>query len=71
MTEPQPRTLAALLQELPGARLVRGEPASAVSGVEHDSRRVTAGSLFVAIPGFTVERDGTQHGTTFFYHVLS
>ncbi|HQW51442.1 MAG TPA: UDP-N-acetylmuramoyl-L-alanyl-D-glutamate--2,6-diaminopimelate ligase [Tepidiformaceae bacterium] len=55
MTEPQPRTLAALLQELPGARLVRGEPASAVSGVEHDSRRVTAGSLFVAIPGFTVD----------------
>jgi ribosomal protein S18 acetylase RimI-like enzyme len=22
------------------------------------------------IPGFTVERDGTRHGTTFFYHVL-
>ena len=22
------------------------------------------------IPGFTVERDGTRHGTTFFYHLL-
>jgi len=55
MTQPEPRTLASLLNELPGARLLRGEPAANVTGVEHDSRRVVAGSLFVAIPGFTVD----------------
>ena len=50
-----PRTLASLLAELPGARLVRGDPATRIEAVEHDSRRVAAGGLFVAIPGFQVD----------------
>ena len=53
MTEP--RTLASLLSELPGAELVRGEPGTAVSAIEHDSRLAGAGTLFVAVPGFTVD----------------
>ena len=57
MTNPTPagRTLAALLAELPAARLVRGDAGASVAGVEHDSRRVGPGSLFVAVPGFTVD----------------
>lgn len=56
MTESEPRrTLASLLHELPGARLLRGDAAATVSGVEHDSRRAQPGTLFVAIPGFTVD----------------
>ncbi|MGE5594832.1 MAG: UDP-N-acetylmuramoyl-L-alanyl-D-glutamate--2,6-diaminopimelate ligase [Hyphomicrobiales bacterium] len=46
------RTLASLLAELPDARLVRGEPEARVAAVEHDSRRIQQGGLFVAIPGF-------------------
>lgn len=53
------RTLGSLLTELPGARLIRGDAATAVSGIEHDSRRSDAGSLFVAVRGFTV--DGHQY----------
>lgn len=47
------RSLADLLQELPDAELVRGDPTVAITGVEHDSRLVRAGSLFAAVPGFT------------------
>lgn len=53
MTEP--RTLASLLAELPAARLVRGDANTIVGAIEHDSRRAGPGSLFVAIPGFTVD----------------
>lgn len=53
MTEP--RTLASLLAELPGAELVRGDNSRLVTGVEHDSRHAGPGSLFAAIPGFTVD----------------
>ncbi|GAB4328755.1 MAG: UDP-N-acetylmuramoyl-L-alanyl-D-glutamate--2,6-diaminopimelate ligase [Dehalococcoidia bacterium] len=53
MTEP--RRLALLLDELPGAELVRGDATATVAGVEHDSRRVERGSLFVAVPGFVVD----------------
>lgn len=53
MTEP--RVLAGLLEELPGARLVRGDATASVSGLESDSRRVSAGSLFVAVPGFVTD----------------
>src|SRR5574338_1323160 len=52
------RTLASLLAELPGARLLRGERGTAIDAVEHDSRQAKPGTLFVAIPGFTV--DGHQ-----------
>ncbi|MEO9254195.1 MAG: Mur ligase domain-containing protein, partial [Tepidiformaceae bacterium] len=53
MTEP--RTIASLLAELPGAKLIAGSADTAVSGLEHDSRRAEAGSLFVAVPGFHVD----------------
>jgi UDP-N-acetylmuramoyl-L-alanyl-D-glutamate--2,6-diaminopimelate ligase len=43
-------SLAELLAELPGARL-EGEPGLRITGVEHDSRRVRPGHLFVAVPG--------------------
>lgn len=56
MTEP--RTLGSLLTELPGARLLRGERQTVVDAVEHDSRNARPGTLFVAVPGFTV--DGHQ-----------
>lgn len=49
------RPIASLLQELSGAEVVRGDGATTVAGVEHDSRRVGGGSLFVAIPGFHVD----------------
>ncbi|MEO6398619.1 MAG: UDP-N-acetylmuramoyl-L-alanyl-D-glutamate--2,6-diaminopimelate ligase [Tepidiformaceae bacterium] len=52
---PEPRTLSSLLTELPGALLERGVPSAAVTAIEHDSRRATTGSLFVAVPGFTVD----------------
>jgi UDP-N-acetylmuramoyl-L-alanyl-D-glutamate--2,6-diaminopimelate ligase len=50
-----PKRLASLLAELPGALLVRGDRDVPITGVEHDSRRVTPGVLFVAIPGFRVD----------------
>mgnify|MGYP000919708822 CR=1 FL=1 len=56
MTEP--RTIGSLLTELPGARLLRGERATVVDAIEHDSRQAKPGTLFVAVPGFTV--DGHQ-----------
>jgi UDP-N-acetylmuramoyl-L-alanyl-D-glutamate--2,6-diaminopimelate ligase len=49
------RTLASLLAELPGARLASGSPDTIVTAVEHDSRRVGRGSLFVAVPGFNLD----------------
>ena len=58
MTEPETRTLASLLTELPGARLLRGKRETVIEGVEHDSRQAKPGTLFVAVPGFTV--DGHQ-----------
>lgn len=50
-----PRIVASLLEELAGARLVRGDPGVPVSGVESDSRRVAPGGLFVAVPGFVTD----------------
>ncbi len=50
-----PRTIAALLAEIPGSELVAGSRDTRVSAIEHDSRRAGPGSLFVAIPGFTVD----------------
>lgn len=52
---PDSRPLASLLRELPGAELVRGDRAALVSGVEHDSRRIDRGGLFVAVPGQHVD----------------
>jgi len=49
------RTLASLLAELPGARLVRGSPETRVETLEYDSRQVKPGSLFIAVPGFTTD----------------
>jgi UDP-N-acetylmuramyl-tripeptide synthetase len=50
-----PLMISSLLAELAGAALVQGDVSTAVTGVEHDSRHVAAGSLFVAIPGFQVD----------------
>ncbi len=51
-------TLADLVAAVPGARLVAGDPQRAVAGVRDDSRAVTAGDLFVAVPG--TKADGRQ-----------
>jgi UDP-N-acetylmuramoyl-L-alanyl-D-glutamate--2,6-diaminopimelate ligase len=40
-----------VVREVPGAALVSGDPASLVTGVHHDSRRVEAGDIFVARRG--------------------
>ena len=53
MTDPRP--LSGLLEELPGARLVRGDASTPISAIAQDSRRVPQGGLFVAVPGFTVD----------------
>jgi UDP-N-acetylmuramoyl-L-alanyl-D-glutamate--2,6-diaminopimelate ligase len=45
-------TLADLLAATPGARLVRGDPSTPVTGVGHDTRQLQSGEVFVAIPGF-------------------
>ena len=50
-----PRTLASLIAEVPGARLLRGDPGATVTALEYDSRQAGPGSLFVAVPGFTVD----------------
>ena len=57
----EPRTIGGLLRELPRGELVAGDASVAISGVEHDSRRVSAGSLFLAIPGFTVDGHAYLH----------
>ena len=44
-------TVGALLEELPGAELVRGSRDVAVTDVTHDSRSVSPGMLFIAVPG--------------------
>jgi len=56
MASPRARTDAPLwFARLPDARVVAGRP-GAVTAVCYDSRRVVAGALFVAVPGF--ETDG-------------
>lgn len=49
---PEPQSIASLLAELPGAQLVRGDAATAVTSIEDSSRRVAPGALFLAVPGF-------------------
>ncbi|HET7292028.1 MAG TPA: UDP-N-acetylmuramoyl-L-alanyl-D-glutamate--2,6-diaminopimelate ligase [Vicinamibacteria bacterium] len=51
-------TLRELLAVVPGAEL-HGDGSLAVGGVSHDSRRVAAGALFVAIRG--LQTDGNQY----------
>jgi UDP-N-acetylmuramyl-tripeptide synthetase len=51
----EPRTIASLLAEVDGARLQRGDPRTAVDAIDHDSRQVRPGALFLAIPGFNVD----------------
>jgi UDP-N-acetylmuramoyl-L-alanyl-D-glutamate--2,6-diaminopimelate ligase len=50
--------LAHLLKNLDGARIVSGESSLQIREVRDDSRRVSAGDLFVAVPGSKV--DGGQ-----------
>jgi UDP-N-acetylmuramoyl-L-alanyl-D-glutamate--2,6-diaminopimelate ligase len=54
----RPPTLAALLGEVPGARLLSGDPSARIVGIAFDSRRVRPGELFVAVPG--LKRDGRE-----------
>lgn len=49
------RTIASLLADLPGARLLSGDPSTSVVAVDHDSRAVIRGSIFVAVHGFSVD----------------
>ena len=59
MSSPSSRTAtAAWCSGLSDAAFVAGEPAS-VTGVTSDSRQVTKGGLFVAVPGF--ETDGHKY----------
>ncbi|MBI2765175.1 MAG: UDP-N-acetylmuramoyl-L-alanyl-D-glutamate--2,6-diaminopimelate ligase [Chloroflexi bacterium] len=58
------RTIASLLAETTGATLVRGEATATVAGVEHDSRRIEPGTLFIAIPGFTADGHDFLAGAT-------
>jgi UDP-N-acetylmuramoyl-L-alanyl-D-glutamate--2,6-diaminopimelate ligase len=55
MTTTMP-TLATLLRQVEGARLLSGDPDTPIAGVTHSSQSVRPGELFVAIPGF--KRDG-------------
>ncbi|MFN0095553.1 MAG: UDP-N-acetylmuramoyl-L-alanyl-D-glutamate--2,6-diaminopimelate ligase [Dehalococcoidia bacterium] len=56
MAQPQP--LMGILGAVAGARLVSGTLDGSISAVEHDSRKVIPGTLFIAVPGFTT--DGHQ-----------
>lgn len=49
------RPIDSLLLELPGAELLAGAGDVTVRAVEHDSRNVRPGTLFVAVPGFNVD----------------
>ncbi len=51
----RPRTLADLLATLDGEHTVRGDDATPVTGISHDSRNLQPGELFVALPGFHVD----------------
>src|SRR5919109_1149715 len=53
-----PKSLAELLAEVDGGRLVRGDPATPVYGVSNDTRSLAPGEVFVAVPGF--QFDGLQ-----------
>jgi UDP-N-acetylmuramoyl-L-alanyl-D-glutamate--2,6-diaminopimelate ligase len=53
---PTARLLGELVSEVEDVRALRGNPATRVTGITQDSRSVSPGDLFVAIPGF--ERDG-------------
>ena len=43
--------LSDLLVDVPGARLMQGDPATPITGIGHDSRTVRPGDLFVALAG--------------------
>lgn len=53
-----PVSLRALAAAVAGARLIRGDPSLLIRAVSQDSRQISPGSLFVAIPG--LERDGRE-----------
>jgi len=52
-------TLGELARELPGAPKIEGDPSVVLTGVHHDSRRITPGDLFV------VRRGATHDGRAF------
>lgn len=63
------RRVDELVREIPGSTLVSGDPATFVTGVHHDSRRIEPGHAFVARPGMRThgERfvtDAVGHGAS-------
>ena len=52
---PDDRSLASLLSHLDDARLEHGDHTAVISALEHDSRRVVPGGIFVAVPGFNTD----------------
>src|SRR5215204_169986 len=52
------RPLFELLADVDGARLDSGSANTLVGGVSHDSRTISPGELFVAVPG--LDHDGLQ-----------
>ncbi len=55
MAQTEPRTLASLIAEVPGAQLIRGSADTVVETLEYDSRQAKHGSLFIAVPGFITD----------------
>lgn len=53
------KILSQLLPAVGGARLVRGDADTLVLGIGYDTRRLSPGELFVAVPGFRV--NGLAH----------
>jgi UDP-N-acetylmuramoyl-L-alanyl-D-glutamate--2,6-diaminopimelate ligase len=53
--DPAPIALRDLLAAVDGGRLLQGDPATLVHGITNDTRRLRAGELFVAIPGFQLD----------------
>lgn len=54
-TAVKPLALADLLSDVPGARLLEGDPRTPITGIAFDSRAVQPGQLFVAVPGFKLD----------------
>jgi UDP-N-acetylmuramyl-tripeptide synthetase len=57
-TTPGDRTVNSLVSELGDGQLIRGDGKAIVHAIEHDSRRIVHGGLFVAVPGFSVDGHG-------------
>lgn len=64
---PKPISIDRLVSVIGEGAEISGDPATLISGIAYDSRRVTGGDLFCAIPGFEIDGhefvpDATQNG---------